>query len=108
MHSPSPPVGLIGAVILVAASIFMYVPVDERVEKITAVLAGANCQGQVHAQGLIQGGDELFQKVLQQLDQDGDDQNEHDGLEVARPPPLWKEVTRNGEACSHLLYHDSG
>ena len=36
-------IGLIGAVILVAASIFMYVPVDERVEKITAVLAGANC-----------------------------------------------------------------
>lgn len=36
-------VGLIGAVILVAASILMYVPVDERVEKITGVLAGANC-----------------------------------------------------------------
>ena len=36
-------IGLIGAVILVAASIFMYVPVDERVEQITAVLAGANC-----------------------------------------------------------------
>ena len=36
-------IGLIGAVILVAASIFMYVPVDERVEKITGVLAGANC-----------------------------------------------------------------
>ncbi len=36
-------IGLIGAVILVAASIFMYVPVDERVEKITSVLAGANC-----------------------------------------------------------------
>ena len=36
-------IGLIGAVILVAASIFMFVPVDERVEKITAVLAGANC-----------------------------------------------------------------
>ena len=36
-------IGLIGAVILVAASIVMYVPVDERVEKITAVLAGANC-----------------------------------------------------------------
>ena len=36
-------IGLIGAVILVAASIFMYVPVDERVEKITAVLAGAHC-----------------------------------------------------------------
>ena len=36
-------IGLIGAIILVAASIFMYVPVDERVEKITAVLAGANC-----------------------------------------------------------------
>ena len=32
-------IGLIGAIILVAASIFMYVPVDERVEKITAVLA---------------------------------------------------------------------
>ena len=32
-------IGLIGAVILVAASIFMYVPVDERVEQITAVLA---------------------------------------------------------------------
>ena len=38
-------IGLIGAVILVAASIFMYVPVDERVEKITGVLAGANCGG---------------------------------------------------------------
>ena len=36
-------IGLIGAVILVAASIFMYVPVDERVEQITGVLAGANC-----------------------------------------------------------------
>jgi len=36
-------IGVIGAVILVAASILMYVPVDERVEKITAVLAGANC-----------------------------------------------------------------
>ena len=36
-------IGLVGAVILVAASIFMYVPVDERVEKITGVLAGANC-----------------------------------------------------------------
>ena len=36
-------IGLIGAVILVAASIVMYVPVDERVEKITGVLAGANC-----------------------------------------------------------------
>ena len=36
-------IGLIGAIILVAASIFMYVPVDERVEKITGVLAGANC-----------------------------------------------------------------
>ena len=36
-------IGLIGAVILVAASIFMYVPVDERVEQITAVLPGANC-----------------------------------------------------------------
>ena len=32
-------IGLIGAVILVAASIFMYVPVDERVEKITAAPA---------------------------------------------------------------------
>ena len=36
-------IGLIGAVILVAASIFMYVPVDERVEQITGVLPGANC-----------------------------------------------------------------
>ena len=36
-------IGLIGAVILVAASIVMYVPVDERVEQITGVLAGANC-----------------------------------------------------------------
>ena len=36
-------IGLIGAIILVAASILMYVPVDERVEKITGVLAGANC-----------------------------------------------------------------
>lgn len=36
-------IGLIGAVILVAASIFMYVPVDERIAKITYVLPGANC-----------------------------------------------------------------
>ena len=36
-------IGVIGAVILVAASILMYVPVDERVEQITGVLAGANC-----------------------------------------------------------------
>lgn len=36
-------IGIIGAVILVAASIFMYVPVDERVEKITEALPGANC-----------------------------------------------------------------
>ncbi len=36
-------IGLIGAVILVAASIFMYVPVDERVEEIIAALPGANC-----------------------------------------------------------------
>ena len=36
-------IGLIGAVILVAASVAMHVPVDERVEKITGVLAGANC-----------------------------------------------------------------
>lgn len=36
-------IGLIGAVILVSASVLMHVPVDERVEQITAVLAGANC-----------------------------------------------------------------
>ena len=36
-------IALIGAIILVAASIFMYVPVDERVEAITAALPGANC-----------------------------------------------------------------
>ena len=36
-------IGLIGAAILVVASIVMYVPVDERVEKINGVLAGANC-----------------------------------------------------------------
>jgi Na+-translocating ferredoxin:NAD+ oxidoreductase RNF subunit RnfB len=36
-------IGLIGAVILVAASIFMYVPVDERITKITEALPGANC-----------------------------------------------------------------
>lgn len=36
-------IGLIGAVILVAASIFMYVPVDESVEQITGCLPGANC-----------------------------------------------------------------
>ncbi len=36
-------IGLIGAIILVCASIFMYVPVDERVEQITGVLPGANC-----------------------------------------------------------------
>ena len=37
-------IGLIGAVILVAASIVMYVPVGERVGEITGVLAGANCR----------------------------------------------------------------
>lgn len=36
-------IGLIGAVILVVASVAMHVPVDERVEKINEVLAGANC-----------------------------------------------------------------
>jgi len=36
-------IGIVGAVILVAASVVMYVPVDERVEQINAVLAGANC-----------------------------------------------------------------
>ena len=36
-------IGVIGAVILVVASIAMHVPVDERVDRITAVLAGANC-----------------------------------------------------------------
>ena len=36
-------IGLIGAVILVVASIVMYVPVDARVEQITGVLAGATC-----------------------------------------------------------------
>lgn len=36
-------IGIIGAVILVAASVLMHVPVDERVEKITDALAGANC-----------------------------------------------------------------
>ncbi len=36
-------VGLVGAIILVVASIVMYVPVDERVEQITAALPGANC-----------------------------------------------------------------
>ena len=36
-------IGIIGAVILVVASIVMHVPVDERVEQINGVLAGANC-----------------------------------------------------------------
>lgn len=36
-------IGLIGAIILVVSSIVMYVPVDERVEKITEALPGANC-----------------------------------------------------------------
>ena len=36
-------IGLIGAVILVVASLVMHVPVDERVENISAALAGANC-----------------------------------------------------------------
>lgn len=36
-------IGIIGAVILVAASVVMHVPVDERVEQISAALAGANC-----------------------------------------------------------------
>ena len=36
-------IGLVGAVILVVASIFMFVPVDERVEKITEALPSANC-----------------------------------------------------------------
>ncbi len=36
-------IGVIGAVILVAASVMMHVPMDERVEQINAVLAGANC-----------------------------------------------------------------
>ncbi len=35
--------GILGAVVLVAASIFMYVPVDQRVEQINEALPGANC-----------------------------------------------------------------
>ena len=41
-------------------------------------------QGQIHTQRLVQRGDELLQHVLQQLHQDGDDQDEHDGLEIAQ------------------------
>lgn len=36
-------IALVGSVVLVAASIFMYVPVDERVEKICEALPSANC-----------------------------------------------------------------
>ncbi|MBQ3134977.1 MAG: RnfABCDGE type electron transport complex subunit B [Oscillospiraceae bacterium] len=36
-------IGVIGAIVLVAASVVMHVPVDERVEQINAVLAGVNC-----------------------------------------------------------------
>ncbi len=36
-------IGIVGAIVLVAASIFMHVPVDERVEKINEALPGANC-----------------------------------------------------------------
>lgn len=36
-------IGIVGAIVLVAASIFMHVPVDERVEKIIEALPGANC-----------------------------------------------------------------
>lgn len=36
-------IGVIGAVILVAASVLMHVPADKRVEQINAALAGANC-----------------------------------------------------------------
>ena len=36
-------IGLIGAIVLVSASIFMFVPVDERVEKICDALPSANC-----------------------------------------------------------------
>ncbi|MFI3251207.1 MAG: RnfABCDGE type electron transport complex subunit B [Eubacteriales bacterium] len=38
-------VGIIGAIVLVTASIVMYVPVDERIEKISEILPGANCGG---------------------------------------------------------------
>lgn len=36
-------IGIVGAIVLVAASIFMHVPVDERVEQIIEALPGANC-----------------------------------------------------------------
>lgn len=36
-------IGIIGAIVLVVASIFMHVPVDERVELIIEALPGANC-----------------------------------------------------------------
>ena len=47
---------------------------------------GAVCgdQGQIYAQCLIQSRDKLLQEVLQKLYQDGDDQDEHDGLEIAQ------------------------
>ena len=59
-------IGLVGAVILVAASIFMYVPVDERVEKITAALPGANCGAcgcagcADYAKSIVEGGNAII------------------------------------------------
>lgn len=38
-------IGIIGAIVLVTASIVMFVPVDERIEKISEILPGANCGG---------------------------------------------------------------
>ena len=60
-------IGLIGAVILVAASIVMYVPVDERVEQITGVLAGANCGRGGWLRDPHEGGGGLLRHLRQDL-----------------------------------------
>ena len=50
-------IGLIGAVILVVASIVMYVPVDERVEKITGVPVSIIAVGPDRDQTIMRGWD---------------------------------------------------
>ena len=66
-------------------------------------------QGQVHAQGGVQGGDVLFQDDLHQLHQGGDDQDEHDGLKVFQLQAVEHEVLDGiGDGGGQQHHEDDG
>ena len=63
-------------------------------------------QGQVDAQALVQGRDVLFQRDLDELDEDGDDEDEDDGLQIAEVIGLSSRRICNGEGHGRGNDHD--